>query len=69
MVECFHAFNDCSEVCESALNVFVFSQDSRTALHWACSAGHVNIAQFLLDLGVEVDLQDDVSQHCARNQS
>lgn len=37
-------------------------QDRRTALHWACSAGHTNIVDFLLDLGVEVNLQDDVSQ-------
>lgn len=44
-------------------------QDSRTALHWACSAGHVAIVQFLLDLGVEVDLKDDVSQHCVLCQS
>lgn len=35
-------------------------QDRRTALHWACSAGHTNIVEFLLDLGVEVNLQDDV---------
>uniref|UniRef100_H2LVI7 Proteasome 26S subunit, non-ATPase 10 n=1 Tax=Oryzias latipes TaxID=8090 RepID=H2LVI7_ORYLA len=34
-------------------------QDRRTALHWACSAGHTNIVEFLLDLGVEVNLQDD----------
>ncbi|CAB1337712.1 unnamed protein product, partial [Coregonus sp. 'balchen'] len=34
-------------------------QDQRTALHWACSAGHVKIVEFLLDLGVEVNLQDD----------
>lgn len=38
-------------------------QDHRTALHWACSAGHAHIVQFLLDLGVEVDMKDDVSQH------
>uniref|UniRef100_A0A3B5LV18 Uncharacterized protein n=1 Tax=Xiphophorus couchianus TaxID=32473 RepID=A0A3B5LV18_9TELE len=36
-------------------------QDGRTALHWACSAGHTNIVEFLLSLGVEVNLQDDVS--------
>lgn len=35
-------------------------QDRRTALHWACSAGHTNIVEFLLDLGVEVNLEDDV---------
>lgn len=39
---------------------FLWFQDRRTALHWACSAGHTNIVEFLLDLGVEVNLQDDV---------
>ncbi|AWP12392.1 putative E3 ubiquitin-protein ligase XIAP [Scophthalmus maximus] len=34
-------------------------QDRRTALHWACSAGHTDIVEFLLDLGVEVNLEDD----------
>lgn len=37
-------------------------QDHRTALHWACSAGHTNIVEFLLDMGAEVNLQDDVGQ-------
>lgn len=49
---------------ESAIFSIVLSlllQDRRTALHWACSAGHTNIVEFLLDLGVEVNLQDDVS--------
>lgn len=41
---------------------FLSMQDRRTALHWACSAGHTNIVEFLLDLGVEVNLQDDVGQ-------
>ncbi|XP_005755580.1 26S proteasome non-ATPase regulatory subunit 10-like [Pundamilia nyererei] len=36
-------------------------QDRRTALHWACSAGHTDIVEFLLDMGVEVNLQDDAS--------
>uniref|UniRef100_A0A3Q2NQA0 Proteasome 26S subunit, non-ATPase 10 n=1 Tax=Fundulus heteroclitus TaxID=8078 RepID=A0A3Q2NQA0_FUNHE len=36
-------------------------QDGRTALHWACSAGHTEVVEFLLSLGVEVNLQDDVS--------
>ncbi|XP_008336313.1 26S proteasome non-ATPase regulatory subunit 10-like [Cynoglossus semilaevis] len=39
---------------------FKTDQDHRTALHWACSAGHTDIVEFLLDLGVEVNLQDDV---------
>ncbi|ROL47301.1 26S proteasome non-ATPase regulatory subunit 10 [Anabarilius grahami] len=42
-------------------------QDSRTALHWACSAGHVDIVQFLLNLGVEVNLQDDIAQILLEN--
>jgi len=41
-----------------------FIQDNRTALHWACSAGHADIVQFLLELGVDVNIEDDVSQHC-----
>lgn len=41
--------------------VSLFPQDHRTALHWACSAGHTDIVGFLLDLGVEVNLQDDVN--------
>ena len=36
-------------------------QDSRTALHWACSAGHTEIVEFLLGLGVPVNDKDDVS--------
>lgn len=40
---------------------FLWFQDRRTALHWACSAGHTDIVEFLLDMGVEVNLQDDVS--------
>uniref|UniRef100_A0A0G2JZI5 Proteasome 26S subunit, non-ATPase 10 n=1 Tax=Rattus norvegicus TaxID=10116 RepID=A0A0G2JZI5_RAT len=34
-------------------------QDSRTALHWACSAGHTEIVEFLLQLGVPVNEKDD----------
>ncbi|MBN3272393.1 PSD10 ATPase, partial [Polyodon spathula] len=36
-------------------------QDHRTVLHWACSAGHTDIVEFLLAFGVDVDLSDDVS--------
>lgn len=36
-------------------------QDSRTALHWACSAGHAAVADLLLGLGVPVGDKDDVS--------
>uniref|UniRef100_A0A670K1E1 26S proteasome non-ATPase regulatory subunit 10 n=2 Tax=Podarcis muralis TaxID=64176 RepID=A0A670K1E1_PODMU len=34
-------------------------QDNRTALHWACSAGHADIVDFLLSLGVHVNDKDD----------
>lgn len=40
----------------------IFSiQDNRTALHWACSAGHSDVVVFLLSLGVPVNDKDDVS--------
>ncbi|KAM9538231.1 26S proteasome non-ATPase regulatory subunit 10 isoform 2-T2 [Guaruba guarouba] len=34
-------------------------QDNRTALHWACSAGHTDVADLLLGLGVPVGDKDD----------
>ncbi|XP_041252389.1 26S proteasome non-ATPase regulatory subunit 10 isoform X1 [Onychostruthus taczanowskii] len=34
-------------------------QDHRTALHWACSAGHTDVADLLLGLGVPVNDKDD----------
>uniref|UniRef100_A0A8C5KLI9 Proteasome 26S subunit, non-ATPase 10 n=1 Tax=Jaculus jaculus TaxID=51337 RepID=A0A8C5KLI9_JACJA len=34
-------------------------QDSRTALHWACSAAHTETVEFLLQLGVPVNDKDD----------
>ncbi|XP_049683265.1 26S proteasome non-ATPase regulatory subunit 10 isoform X3 [Accipiter gentilis] len=34
-------------------------QDNRTALHWACSAGHTDVADLLLGLGVPVNDKDD----------
>eukprot|EP00747_Dinoflagellata_sp_TGD_P164463 gnl/TRDRNA2_/TRDRNA2_184440_c0_seq1.p1 gnl/TRDRNA2_/TRDRNA2_184440_c0~~gnl/TRDRNA2_/TRDRNA2_184440_c0_seq1.p1 ORF type:complete len:253 (+),score=62.40 gnl/TRDRNA2_/TRDRNA2_184440_c0_seq1:136-894(+) len=33
--------------------------DSRTALHWACSGGHKEVAEFLLSKGAEVTVEDD----------
>uniref|UniRef100_A0A8C2MKP4 Uncharacterized protein n=1 Tax=Cricetulus griseus TaxID=10029 RepID=A0A8C2MKP4_CRIGR len=40
-------------------------QDSRTALHWACSAGHTEIVEFLLQLGVPVN--DKMMQAASKN--
>ncbi|XP_006835556.1 PREDICTED: 26S proteasome non-ATPase regulatory subunit 10-like [Chrysochloris asiatica] len=34
-------------------------QDNRTVLHWACSAGHTEIVEFLLQRGVPVNDKDD----------
>uniref|UniRef100_A0A452GM21 Uncharacterized protein n=1 Tax=Gopherus agassizii TaxID=38772 RepID=A0A452GM21_9SAUR len=42
-------------------HVYARVQDHRTALHWACSAGHTDIVHFLLGLGVPVNDQDDVT--------
>uniref|UniRef100_A0A6I8NM37 Proteasome 26S subunit, non-ATPase 10 n=1 Tax=Ornithorhynchus anatinus TaxID=9258 RepID=A0A6I8NM37_ORNAN len=36
-------------------------QDNRTALHWACSAGHTDIVDFLLRFGVPVNDKDDIA--------
>ncbi|XP_043560953.1 26S proteasome non-ATPase regulatory subunit 10 isoform X2 [Chiloscyllium plagiosum] len=38
----------------------ITDQDNRTVLHWSCSAGHKDIVDFLLSLGVPVDPKDDV---------
>uniref|UniRef100_A0A2I3GHZ1 Uncharacterized protein n=1 Tax=Nomascus leucogenys TaxID=61853 RepID=A0A2I3GHZ1_NOMLE len=35
-------------------------QDSRMALHWACSAGHTGTVEFLLQLGVPVNDKEDI---------
>jgi 26S proteasome non-ATPase regulatory subunit 10 len=34
-------------------------QDTRTPLHWAASAGHLDIVTYLLENGAEVDKTDD----------
>ncbi|CAM9232508.1 unnamed protein product, partial [Lampetra planeri] len=34
-------------------------QSQRTPLHWAASAGHCDVAVFLLSLGAPVDACDD----------
>uniref|UniRef100_A0A8B9EMP1 Proteasome 26S subunit, non-ATPase 10 n=1 Tax=Anser cygnoides TaxID=8845 RepID=A0A8B9EMP1_ANSCY len=36
-------------------------QAGRTALHWACSAGHAAVADLLLGLGVPVSEKDDAA--------
>lgn len=52
--------DECQSACQCDF------QDNRTPLHWACSAGHSDIVQFLLDLGVDVNLQDDVMLSISR---
>lgn len=36
------------------------SQDERTALHWACSGGHAEIAETLLKASADVNVVDEV---------
>ena len=36
-------------------------QGGHTPLHYACSGGHVNSVQILLDAGATVDVKDIVS--------
>ena len=36
-------------------------QDGETALHWVIYNGHLDIAQLLIQAGVNIDLQDNVS--------
>jgi len=36
----------------------ILPKDERTALHWAASSGSIEIVQFLIDQGAEVDKTD-----------
>ena len=38
----------------------IFFQSQRLPLHWAVSAGHTEIAEYLLKLGTPVDIRDEV---------
>jgi ankyrin repeat protein len=44
--------------------ILLYLQDSegRTALHWACDRGHVDLLRILLDRSASVDLQDSDGQ-------
>ncbi|KAL7979974.1 hypothetical protein Chor_004443 [Crotalus horridus] len=44
-------------------------QDNRTALHWACSAGHSDVVDFLLSLGVPVNDKDDIALMLLENKA
>ncbi|KAJ3286407.1 hypothetical protein HDU76_007981, partial [Blyttiomyces sp. JEL0837] len=39
--------------------IFSIDEDERTALHWAASGSRVHIAEYLLEKGSKVDVQDD----------
>ncbi|ETE70145.1 26S proteasome non-ATPase regulatory subunit 10, partial [Ophiophagus hannah] len=45
------------------------SDDNRTALHWACSAGHSDIVDFLLSLGVPINDKDDIALMLLENKA
>uniref|UniRef100_A0A2R9A9B5 Uncharacterized protein n=1 Tax=Pan paniscus TaxID=9597 RepID=A0A2R9A9B5_PANPA len=42
-------------------NLMVCNLNSRTALHWACSARHAEIVEFVLQLGVPVSDKGDTA--------
>lgn len=35
-------------------------QDGRSSLHWSCSGGHAGITDYLVSMGANVNLPDDV---------
>ena len=41
--------------------ILCFVQDAQTPLYITCSKGHDKVVQALLDYGVQVDVQDEVS--------
>ena len=41
--------------------LYFFYQSGRCPLHWAASGGHFVIAEYLIDLSVQVDKEDEVS--------
>ena len=43
------------------LNHVFYLQDGRTPLHRAAAAGHLNVVQYLVSSGAEVNLKDRVS--------
>ena len=48
----------------SDLHMRVVRQHGQTALMWAVSSGHTDIARLLLELGADVDHVDNVSAAC-----
>ena len=48
-------------------SIFFLSQDDSTALHMAAFEGHTSLCQFLLESGVDINEEDDVSQILIRS--
>ena len=40
---------------------YLVLQDGKTALMGACAGGHLEVAQYLVDRGVDIDATDNVS--------
>jgi len=40
---------------------YLVQQDGKTALMGACAAGHLSVAQYLVDRGVDIDAKNNVS--------
>ncbi|KAI9340248.1 26S proteasome non-ATPase regulatory subunit 10 [Obelidium mucronatum] len=66
------AFNGALDVVKSLVDaqpsaVKSIDEDQRTALHWAASGKHINVVEYLISKGADVNAQDDVS--CLSNQT
>ena len=42
---------------------FLYTQDGRTPLSWACRSGHSDVAQLLINKGASFDVTDEVSYY------
>ena len=51
----------CSLCSPSPVRAYHVSPDGWTALHWASSMGHMEIAQLLVDMGADIAMKDKVS--------
>ena len=42
--------------------IYIYSQDERTALHWAADHGHVEVVEALIEGGADLNIQNKVRE-------